>query len=285
MCNRRSLRYVNDLSYADFRFMLGQLPPSTMRRITCEGPGEPLLNQDLLRMFAYAKKKGFITHTFTNATLISAYNVNDLLTVLDEITISIDGATKGTYEKIRQGASFRKVIDNTKLLTSTKRRTGACTKIIINFVCNQLNFHETEKMVLLAHRLGVNHLKVTPLREMFAWKDNNEYANSVRKLHVETRPERLLTGAYSLASRLGIDFCYHAPKPTFPRCSWPFRACFVTQDGFVTPCCLIPDPDVMNFGNVFHQPLKEIWNGHAYMKFRERFIHMQPAAVCGKCVT
>ncbi len=37
---------------------------------------------------------------------------------------------------------------------------------------------------------------------------------------------------------------------------WPFTSCFLTCDGYVTPCCIRQDPSVFNFGNIFKMPFE-----------------------------
>ena len=63
--------------------------------------GEPLLRNDFLDIYIYAKKKGFITTLFTNGTLLSPELADALVEwppFLVEITLY--GATKQTYESI-----------------------------------------------------------------------------------------------------------------------------------------------------------------------------------------
>lgn len=282
MCNTRIMakNKVEDMKYTTFCKLLNQIPHYTMRRITCEGPGEPLLNTDIIDIFAYAKKKGFITHTFTNATLLSEVNTISLLKALDEITISMDGATKETYEKIRIGAKFEDVIKNIELLVALKKKERAPTYLKINFTCNRLNYHEIPKMINLASQLGVNCLELSMLREILLWKPVEEYKRRLDKLTCSfSNIENHIPQMHKI--ELIIDY----PGPVFPECSWPFRACLISDNGFVTPCCVIPDPEIINFGNVFQEPLTKIWNNQRYREFRYKFIAGQPPEVCAKCKT
>ncbi|MBT0159178.1 radical SAM protein [Candidatus Bathyarchaeota archaeon A05DMB-2] len=282
-CNTRSLltKNVEDMTYGTFCKVINQLPHYTMRRVTCEGPGEPLLNPDLINMFAYAKQKGFITHTFTNATLLNEVDTIPLLKALDEITISIDGATKETYEKIRIGGKFEDVIRNVKQLAATKRKIRAPTYLQINFTCNRLNYLEIPKMVLLASQLGVDCLELSLMREFISWRPSKEYQHIIAdeltcsfadiKKSIPTTPR----------IELKIDY----PGSLFPGCTWPFRACYVTDNGFVTPCCVIPDSERITFGNIVQEPLKKIWNNESYQEFRRQFILGKPPEVCLDCQT
>ena len=262
MCDRSSVEEAEDLSYERFCKMLNQIPRFTMRRISCEGLGEPLLNRDLIKMFSYAKRRGFITHTFTNATLLHKIDAVSLLKVLDEITISMDGATKETFEKIRRGAKFEHVVENVKMLVALRARERTPTYLTINFTCNKFNIHEISKMKILASQLGVDELQLGRLREQHPWKPVKEHKQLIEELHLD-----------------------HPKESSFPYCNWPFRACYVSQEGFVTPCCIESDPDIINFGNIFQTPLAEIWNNQKYKKFRYAFITGQPPKPCTKCIS
>lgn len=72
------------------------------------GRGEPLLHHDLLKMIAYAKKKGLIdVYLNTNATLLTYDKAKELLDAgLDTIVFSIEGYTQNIYDKNRVGGNF-----------------------------------------------------------------------------------------------------------------------------------------------------------------------------------
>ena len=68
----------------------------------------------------------------------------------------------------------------------------------------------------------------------------------------------------------GMEFqALNFPDPSAARgCKWPWKGSYITADGFVTPCCENgSDPDKINFGNVFQQSYREIWNSDAYRTF------------------
>jgi radical SAM protein with 4Fe4S-binding SPASM domain len=75
------------------------------------GRGEPLLNQNLVRMVQYAKKKGLVdVYLNTNATLLRKDLSKALLDAgLDRISFSVDGE-KVNYNETRPGADFIKVL-------------------------------------------------------------------------------------------------------------------------------------------------------------------------------
>ena len=80
--------------------------------------GEPFLHPDIVKMVKYAKEKGILEVQFnSNGVLLSKKKAKELVEAgLNRIIFSFDGASKETYEKIRKGSDYEKVIDNIKNL-------------------------------------------------------------------------------------------------------------------------------------------------------------------------
>ena len=63
--------------------------------------GEPLVRDDFLDIYAYAKKKGFIINLFTNGTLLTSKIADYLAEWLPfRVEITLYGITKKTYERV-----------------------------------------------------------------------------------------------------------------------------------------------------------------------------------------
>ena len=75
---------------------------------------------------------------------------------LDVLNISIDGATKATYEKLRRGGSFDKIIENLESAKILKQQHGF--KFNLHFVVQRDNWQEIPSMVDLAHRYNVDRM-------------------------------------------------------------------------------------------------------------------------------
>ncbi|HEB41896.1 MAG TPA: hypothetical protein ENI08_02670 [Candidatus Dependentiae bacterium] len=65
-----------------------------------------------------------------------------------------------------------------------------------------------------------------------------------------------------------VIIAYLGSERRMQHCMWSKNSCFITVDGYVTPCCVRPDPMVFNFGNIFQKSFREIWNSNKYKKFR-----------------
>ncbi len=79
--------------------------------------GEPLLNKQLPLFVQFAKGRGVHEVSLnTNGLLITKDLIRHLSEAgLDWIIFSVDGATKETYEEIRQGGDFNKLLQNIRL--------------------------------------------------------------------------------------------------------------------------------------------------------------------------
>ena len=290
MCALHTLpkrEFARYLSFDNFKKILDQVPCHQMRHVEIPGRGEPLLNPDLTKMLSYARERGFTTALYTNGTLIDENNVKDLVMYLDRIHFSVDGAIKETYEGIRKGADFDKVMDNISMFIDVNKTRPKMYRVrtYINFVCSKLNYSEIVGIINLAHKLQVNAVTITMARKMYPGKRLSEYDEKIRELQKLSYQSVLnsLTKAYKLSEKYRISFSFQPLKSTVQECVWPWVRLFVTYDGFVVPCCLIADPSIINFGNVFHEPLKRIWNNSQYQKFRRELMSKDPPTVCARC--
>jgi len=75
---------------------------------------------------------------------------------LDVLNISIDGATKTTYEKLRRGGSFDKIIENLESAKTLKQQHGF--KFNLHFVVQNDNWREIPLMLELAHRYNADEM-------------------------------------------------------------------------------------------------------------------------------
>jgi radical SAM protein with 4Fe4S-binding SPASM domain len=62
---------------------------------------------------------------------------------------------------------------------------------------------------------------------------------------------------------------------------------YITANGNVLPCCISPfssvDYDSIILGNVFKEPLAEIWSGSRYRNFRKQRQSATPPECCRGC--
>jgi radical SAM protein with 4Fe4S-binding SPASM domain len=284
-----------------FRPLVDSLP--SLRKLTLQGLGEPLLSPYLLDLVRYAKARGTAVGFNSNATLLSEARARDLVDAgLDWLHVSLDGARADTYQGIRRGARFDQVVDNLAGLVRTKRAAGSPHPWVrVVFVAMRRNVGELPELVRLLAGVGVDELRVQNLSHTFS---DTDPAGGYADIRDFTRDEALWTGADRAATERAFAAARTAaaahgltlrlpqlapdrspaPEPGRPGCTWPWDAAYVTSTGVVQPCCMVMGDDRVSLGRLDEQTFPEIWYGAPYREFRRRLAGgAEPPEVCRGC--
>ena len=224
--------------------------------------GEPLLREDLFELLGLMRQKRLEVHLITNGMLLSSQIMATLKQLGVVVMISIDGATKTTYEAIRTGASFERVIQAARDCA----REGLLEAI--NFTILKTNYTEIPGVFELAASIGVG--KVT----FIGLKPCQDYTAELLTPREYRDAIRLTCQA---AQKTGIEFFFDEPFFWAAVEEWrlPARipaasagilapstsACifgeylFIETNGEVRPCSFAP----MTLANVSEKSLGEIW--------------------------
>lgn len=272
-----------DISLSGFKTIMKKLPH--LHKISLVGVGEPLLNKELFNIIAAAKAEGIKIGFATNGTLLEEDVIKNIISShVDWVNISIDGASKETFEQIRKGASFKKVTENTKRLAYAAKKNDK-PKLSIWFLAVKQNMRELNDLVLLAKKLSVKKIM---LQSAHNWA-KDIWRGKIKSYGIMDNPDKLkyfIINAKVLASSNGIALDYvNIPDPSAKRaCKWPWRSSYITADGFVTPCCLHgTNPKLLNFGNIFKEEFIDIWNNRSYRDFRRKLRSNSPPEICISC--
>lgn len=148
--------------------LAGELFPVT-RRLILSCATEPLVSPILSDVLRIARRAGVPYIEFvTNGVLLLGRHLEAILeTQVNRIQVSVDGATAATFESIRKGAAYRKVLGNLLLLRRLQDELGAPNPALqLNFVLMRENQHELESFIEICSILGaaadVRHLLTTP---------------------------------------------------------------------------------------------------------------------------
>ena len=291
-------RITGSMSLKTFCRLLDALPG--LRRVTLQGLGEPLMAPDLMAMIAEASRRGITVGFNTNATLLTRGRAVELIEAgLGWLHISLDGATPGTYEAIRDRSRFDRVVANVDGLVEVMRETEAARPVLrVVFVAQRSNYSELPQLVRLVAGWGIPELRVQNLSHDFGDTDADGRYAGIRRY---TAAEALWGDAHAdalavfeqasvLAGELGVRLRLPdveppaAPRPAgTPGCDWPWRSAYVTHDAKVQPCCMIMGSDRAVLGDVGEHDFATIWRGEDYRAFRQGLLGDDPPAVCRGC--
>lgn len=208
MCPRLSdTRYLEHqsgfegtMTYETFRRLEPILPRVT--KCLLFGNGEPLMNPDLVAMLQTLARHRIDVCFNSNGTMMSERFSRTFVELgVGGITFSIDGATAPTYNAIRIGSDFDRVVGNIRRLAelraSDPERKGK-PHITIACVLMSANAHEIPDMVDLTHDLGAKILHFEPL----LWADSPLYDQKVHsKYKLSLVPIDRLADGFEVARR------------------------------------------------------------------------------------
>lgn len=124
-----------------------------IRKLSFTG-GEPLTSRRFLDFLERLDKARFPALTailITNGTLLTKGLVSRLSrSVMDNIVISVNAATRTTYSRINVGGDWDTLMKNLGDLADMRRHTGWPKEVVLSFVILRANFQEARAFVHLA---------------------------------------------------------------------------------------------------------------------------------------
>lgn len=156
MCHQSKLdmgRFA--LNAAQIDTLVDSLP--YVETVMIAGLGEPLLYPGLGRFLPWLRGYGCHAHLFTNGELIDR-RLKWLLE-LDRVSVSLDGACAHTFESLRRGGHFQRVVSNIRML----RAAAPALELVTSTVVSRLNLREVADIVALADSLGMDQVHLSPV--------------------------------------------------------------------------------------------------------------------------
>ncbi len=271
MCNWRYQVKPVDMSFDLFKKIIQDCLKLGLKKVVFAATGESLLHPDFPSMINYLKEYNLSIELVTNLSFLND-NLLSTLLKLDKITVSIDGATKETYEKIRIGANFYRTLSNLKELSVNKTSD---LFLDINYVINKENYFEVKDFSYL----------VGPFVDAINYKFIHISTPETSKLKLSDEEIKstyeLLNNIYT-PSRIKINI----GKPSKPYihnmpCYNLWFGCYISPSGLVFPCCNFYE-EKDSLGNLKTQSMKEIWNSDKYNTLRKKFKGHKPT-LCEYC--
>src|SRR5437867_2924024 len=147
-----------DLTYDDFRTIVDQFP--ALDRVVLHGLGEPLLNKDLPRMVSYLKARGTYVLFNSNGIALTEKRGQQLIDAgLDEYRLSMDGASREMYERVRGVDAFDKIWRNVRAFRTMQKAQRAENPVVsLWFTAMRENIHELPELIELASEAGIEEV-------------------------------------------------------------------------------------------------------------------------------
>lgn len=249
MCPRRHMtRPVGFMDVSLFEKIVSQMKYNKI--VSLHHFGDPLLHPRIGELINILHKYHISASFSCNPQALTDEKIKDILdNQLDHLNISLDGATKETYETLRGGeANYEMALDGINRLLKEKLKRGLEKPyIIISIIHMKVTEKEIEDFKKKwTPEAGVNEVQVKPfIRWEGAFEDINEMADDGQ-----------------LAKQ---------NKQDFP-CFWPWSRVVVLWDGRVVPCCYCYDNQLI-LGDLNKQTINEVWNSQIMESLRQMQIN------------
>lgn len=219
--------------------------------------GEPLLNRHTPSFIRQAKS--YLLHTSLSSNLSVKFDAEALvLSGLDYMILSIDGATRQSYEHYRRGGRFDLALDNVMRLVEAKKKHNMATPMLSwQFLMFEHNKHEVAQAKAMARELGVNDIKFSRPYDVI-WEPElvpcKDAAGELYVVGYEQGQEGY--NHFDLMANISPSFSdrcresWHAKLPQghesmFGKrqgrtCKWLYTSIGMDAHGRYLPCCYVP---------------------------------------------
>ena len=276
-----------DMSFEQFKSIVDQLP---LKWVGTIGIGTAFLNKDFIKILEYLKSKDIFVEIYDTFDLIDEKTLEKLVSMrIDKITISMDAATKDTYEKIRVGANFDRVLGNIQKFVEFKKiKKSPLPELWFHYVVTNLNIDEMSPLLDLVKKLASNSNHDT----MITW--SNALSFSDIKSIQGTIPHNLREEITEKAHKLGLYVNWNL-NVVDSECQEPVERCLkwtnplILVTGHLMPCCITSEANdrehqkKYSLGNVFEKSFKQIWSSKEFYEFRKKLREGKLPAVCKNC--
>ena len=280
---------------------------------------EPLMSpyfEEILHLAAPFKVPN--VNFFTNGLLLNNEKIAAIIaTGVTQVCISIDGATRSSYNAIRRGGEFRDLLSNVEKLISMRDQALSRTPLVrFDIVMMRRNIRELPDIVHLASDIGCDQVS---MRHLVSFSGLGMEKESL--IHAKLLSDRMLRRALEAALEHGIEVqshpgyfneptltqkakvalrglakgrlkspvdsipegkaSPHANLPT-PYCPFPFFHVSMGPGGHVLPCP--HSHGEAPYGEISKQtPLDQIWLNGKFARLRRRILLRDPPVMCRRC--
>ena len=143
-------------------------------RIHIGSDGDPFASHVYRHFMEQTPERDNIKYSIlTNALMFKEFHqqVPYVINNLEELGVSIDGASKQTYEKLRLGGRWDKINENLKCISELRQKHNF--RFVLHFVVQRDNYHEMEDIILLGKKYNADRVWLNRITD---WQTYDNFA-------------------------------------------------------------------------------------------------------------
>ncbi len=242
--------------------------------------GEPLLRDDFEQIYTSLIKMGFLVSINTNGSLL--LNYSDLFDKLPptRINVSLYGADNSSYRQLCGNDAFDKVVN------AIKHMKNLGISLRFNTIFTPENIADYKKIADISRELNIPLKPTTYSYPPIRLREKNE--------NVRFSPESAAEYSFFIDEyRLEKDFYRRkmdkllslpkGPEENKMRCRAGRASFWITADGIMRPCGMMPEPDGRPLIDGFQKAWQDIKAATDAIRLPEECLTCKYAGVCNVC--
>ena len=259
MCYNKSMkRKKGFMEYALYKRIIDNAIDIGIEKVGLYTIGESFLHPRIFQFINYAKRRGMeYVYITTNGQALKDQDIRAMfISGLDSIKFSIDAGNKKTYEALKPGASWQRLVTTIKKVNLMRDATQSKMKIYASYIVMKDNIDD-----ITSYRNTFDHLIDETLYTM-----------------VENQGTLVNTDRYDLG---GIIEDTSAVRR---HCALPWERFIVTYEGCLTICCTDFE-NIMLYGDIHREKLEKAWNNDQMRGYRcaHRDFSFENMPMCRNC--
>ena len=289
MCTQKNKKYNYTLSNNHFNEIVLLFP--YLDTIMWQG-GEVFLWRNFVDIIKNTSKYKQITQSIiTNFQSIDENTIEELSKINNlKLIISIDGASKNTYEKIRRGSNFKKLIRNINSLNKYIDKNKSLISLHINFVILKENYNEILDIIDFAKKYNFHTVSFIECTSTF---DYSNIFNADIKIQIENMLKFAMIKAFK--NKIGINIQYPSKifnlkkaenkKKGYMICKIPWYKLLLGEDYTFAPECTCFKRENY-YKNKDSLTIFDMWNSDIMQNYRKHIIGLKEnKKICNsKCI-
>lgn len=239
-----------------------------VKSVMFAGEGEPLLHKDIGEITEYTKKESGIDVAFTtNGVLMKPQLAEKIIPFSEWIKVSCNAGTAETYGKIH-GTSpddFTKLFKNLEYAVKFREKEKLNCTLGIQTILLPVNIPDVRKLADISRNTGLDYIVVKPYMPHYL----NQHSYDIKYEEIEKLEEELEKIAsenFKIIYRAKAMEKWDQKTKPYDKCfAMPFWA-YIDSEGNVWGCSARMPEEDFNFGNIYKNSFKEIWEGEKRMK-------------------
>ena len=243
--------------------------------------GEVFLYDEFIEIVKQVSKyKRINQQIITNAQNLNEMIIKELVSLPNiKLIISVDGVKKETYEKIRIGCNFNRLIENIKLLNKYKEKYKSNIATNINFVILRENYKEILDVVDFAKKYKFSAIT---FNECIPTNRYNPNFNEEEKVYINRQLQFAIVCAVKNNIKITIQYADNRlskqnEENNIMVCRTPFSKLLLDNgNAFSCECtCLkkqfYSDKEILN--------IEQMWNNELLQNYRKHVLEIEKNSV------